>query len=307
MEIRALIEKLNLKIDKSKITYNEEMKKYSTFKIGGIAQCVIKIDNVEDLKEVVCFAKKENIQITILGNGSNVVISDKGIKGITLIIKLDYLKIEKKDDNRVKATIGAGTKLGKIGQSFLKDEITGFEELSGIPGTIGGAVKMNAGAHRKEMKDVVKSIKCIDYEGNEAEFLNENLEFAYRSSLLKNRKYIVTEVELILQKGKKEEIKSKMNEYATYRKEKQPIELPNAGSTFKRGNNFITAKLIEDAGLKGYGIGGAIVSQKHSGFIVNNGNATSKDVLKLVEYVKKEIKNKFDKEIELEIEFIGEE
>lgn len=166
---------------------------------------------------------------------------------------------------------------------------------------------MNAGAHGKEMKDIVKSVKCINYQGEEKEFTNQELQFEYRSSIFKKEKYIITEVTLELKKGKKEEIKAKMEEYASYRRQKQPIEYPSAGSTFKRGSNFITAKLIEEAGLKGYSIGDAQVSTKHSGFIINKGNATAKDVLQLVEQIKETIYQKFQKEIELEIEIIGEE
>lgn len=182
-----------------------------------------------------------------------------------------------------------------------------MEELSGIPGTIGGAVRMNAGAHGKEMKDIVKKVKCIDYQGNEKEFTKEELAFDYRTSLFKKESYIITEVTIELQRGKKDEIKAKMEEYATYRKEKQPIEYPSAGSTFKRGDDFITAKLIDEAGLKGYSIGDAEVSTKHAGFVINKGKATAKDVLKLVEHIQNTIYEKFQKKIELEIEIVGEE
>lgn len=178
--------------------------------------------------------------------------------------------------------------------------------MSGIPGTIGGAIRMNAGAHGKEMKDIVKTVKCVDYQGNEREFIKEELAFDYRTSIFKKEKYIITEVTIALQKGKKEEIKAKMEEYATYRKEKQPIEYPSAGSTFKRGTDFITAKLIDEAGLKGYAIGDAQIATKHAGFVINKGEATAKDVLALVKYAQDTIYQKFQKKIELEIEVIGE-
>ena len=181
---------------------------------------------------------------------------------------------------------GAGEKIGKLARVFLKRDISGFEELSGIPGTLGGAVRMNAGAHGKEMKDIIKGVKCIDYNGKEKILTTEEMQFDYRKSMLVNNKYIVTKVKIELQKGKEEEIKEKMDNYAKYRREKQPIEYPNAG-------------------LKGYSIGGAEVSTKHSGFIVNKGNATAKDVLQLTKYIEEEVYKKFNKKIELEIELIG--
>lgn len=306
MEIKQIIENSNLAIPKDNILYNEDMKKHTTFKIGGPAECFIKINTKEELKEILVFARENKIPITILGNGSNILVLDGGIKGITLTIQIEYLDI-KQDDEKYQVCVGGGYKLAKLAQVFLKDEISGFEELSGIPGTIGGAVSMNAGAHGREMKDIVEKIKCVDINGNEKEFLNEEAGFGYRKSIFKGNSYIVTEVVLKLKKGKQEEIKEKMNEYAKYRKEKQPIEYPSAGSTFKRGKDYITAKLIDEAGLKGYSIGGAVVSTKHSGFVINRGNATAKDVLELVKYIKDTIEEKFDKKIELEIEVVGEE
>lgn len=296
----------NLKIPESKIFYQEPMKKHTTFKIGGPAECLIIIDNLQDLREIIKFTNDNKLSTTIVGNGSNLLVLDEGIKGITLMIKLEKVDIQEKNDT-FQVTVGAGEKLGKLAQLCLQEEISGLEELSGIPGTIGGAVKMNAGAYGKEIKDIIKTVKCIDYQGNEKEFQNKELEFEYRSSIFKKEKYIITEVILELQKGKKEEIKAKMHEYATYRKEKQPIEYPSAGSTFKRGTDFITAKLIDEAGLKGYAIGDAEVSTKHSGFVINKGNATAKDVLKLIEYMKEKVYKKFQKKIELEIEVVGKE
>lgn len=303
MDIQKQIE--SLKLSKEKILRQEPMKKHTTFKIGGPAEYFIKIESIKELKEILKMAKENNIDLTIIGNGSNLLVSDKGIKGITLIIKIEKINIQEKNEE-IEITVGAGEKIGKIAQKCLQEGITGIEELSGIPGTIGGAVRMNAGAHGKEMKDIVKVVKCVDYQGKEKQFANDELEFGYRTSIFKKEKYIITETILSLQKGKKEEIKAKMDEYRTYRKEKQPIEYPSAGSTFKRGNDFITAKLIDEAGLKGYSIGDAEVSSKHSGFIINKGNATSEDVLKLVKHIQEEVYKKFGKKIELEIEVIGE-
>ena len=295
----------NLGIIKENILFDEPMSNHTTFKVGGPAECYIKIDDIQDLRKVLKFAKDKNIAITVLGNGSNVLVLDKGIKGIVLNIRFNKIEMVNLD-GKFFATIGAGVKISVFGHLLLKNELTGFEELSGIPGTIGGAVRMNAGAHGKEFKDIVNFVNCMDYDGNIKRFENEEMNFAYRSSMLKDKKYIVLEVGMQFQKGNEEEIKAKMEEYATYRKEKQPIEYPSAGSTFKRGEDFITAKLIDEAGLKGYHIGGAEVSTKHAGFIINKGNATAKDILELIEYVKKTVEEKFDKKIELEIEIMGE-
>lgn len=325
MSIKEMIEKSNLKIDKEKILYNEPMKKYTTFKVGGPAECLIKISSKEDLKEILKFANENNIQITVLGNGSNVLVQDKGIKGITLIIKIEKIEIENQAENsnnnkgknkeenngndnaKVRIKLGAGEKIAKVGIKFSKEGLTGFEEISGIPGTIGGAVRMNAGAHDREMKDVIKTVKCLDYQGNEKTFTNEEMNFGYRTSILKTEKYIATEVEIELDKGNSKEIKEKMDMYKEKRKNSQPLEYPSAGSTFKRGEDFITAKLIDEAGLKGTKVGDAEVSTKHGGFIINKGNATASDILELVQIIKNKIYEKYQKKIELEVEVLGEE
>lgn len=298
------IEKIG--IPKEQIYINEPMKKHTTFQIGGVAECYIKIKKIEELKNILNYANTNKIPITILGNGSNVLVLDGGIEGITLEIQLNEITIKQENDE-IFVNVGAGVKLGMLAQKMLQQEVTGLEEISGIPGTFGGAVVMNAGAHGKEMKDIVKYVKCLDYHGNEKTFLHDQLLFGYRTSLFKKEKYIITEVGLELAKGNKEEIKEKMQEYAKFRKEKQPIEYPSAGSTFKRGTDFITAKLIDEAGLKGYHIGDAEVSTKHAGFVINKGNATAKNVLQLVQEIQVQVRKKFDKEIELEIEVIGKE
>lgn len=305
MELKEIIKKSNLEIPRERILFNEPMKKYTTFKIGGLAECLIKIENVEELKKVLKLANENNIKITVIGNGSNVLVLDEGIKGITLIIKIEGYNFYSLDNKKIIISVGAGEKIPKMGRIFLNNSLIGFEEISGIPGSFGGAVRMNAGANGKEMKDIVKSVKCVDYLGNEKIFSNSEMKFEYRRSILKYEKYIVTEVEMELEKGDKEQILAKMEKYSNSRKEKQPLEYPSAGSTFKRGEDFITAKLIDEAGLKGLSVGDAEVSIKHSGFIINKGNASAKDVLELVEKVKEEIYKKFNKKIELEVEIIG--
>ena len=304
MESAEIVKSLENIISKDLIKTNEPMKNHTSFKIGGPAEIYIKITSIEELQKVLEFAKKENIKITILGNGSNVLVSDKGIKGIVIKTNLKDINIENKDSKNVEVTVNDAVPIGFLAQKFLKEEITGFEELSGIPGTIGGAILMNAGAHGKEIKDIVTEVTAMDYNGKIFNFTNEEAEFTYRHSKFSNGEYIILQVKMLLQKGSKEEIKAKMDEYAQYRKEKQPIEYPSAGSTFKRGTDFITAKLIDEAGLKGYSIGGAKVSEKHAGFIINTGDATAKDVLDLARYVTDKVYEKFGKKIEFEIKIL---
>ena len=295
------LEKLEKIVPKEKIYINELMSKYTSFKIGGPAECLIKIQNSQELKLILELAEKENLPVTIIGNGSNILVADDGIKGLVLKIEIDTFEL---DEKTACLKVGSGIKLGFIAQRCLKQEIAGFEFASGIPGTIGGAIRMNAGAHGKEMKDVVTTITYMDRMGEIHKIQNEEAKFEYRNSIFSHKDYIILEVEIQLEKGSSEEIQAKMTEYATYRKEKQPIEYPSAGSTFKRGTDFITAKLIDDCGLKGYQIGGAQISEKHAGFIINKDNATAQDVINLMEYTKEQIYNKFGKVIEPEIEII---
>ena len=304
MENKQILENLEKIISKERIKRNEPMKNHTSFKIGGPAEFYIKITSIKELQKILEFAKKEKIKITILGNGSNVLVSDSGIKGIVIRTNLKEIKIEPKEQNKIEITVDDATPIGFLAQKLLKEEITGFEEISGIPGTIGGAILMNAGAHGKEMKDIVTEITAIDYNGKIHKFTNEQAKFTYRNSIFSSGKYIILQAKIILEKGNAKEIKAKMDEYAQFRKEKQPIEYPSAGSTFKRGTDFITAKLIDDAGLKGYTIGGAKVSEKHAGFIINTGNATAQDVLDLAKYVTDKVYEKFGKKIEFEIKIV---
>lgn len=303
MNIKEILE--NSKLNKENLYYNEPMAKHTSFKIGGPADVFIKVDNIEELKEILKLSKENKIPLTIIGNGSNILVTDKGIRGITAKLNLKDIKI-KNENNKQIIKVDAGVPVGLLAQKLLKEKITGFEELSGIPGTIGGAVIMNAGAHGKELKDILKKVTAMDYNGNIHEFTNEECLFSYRNSRFQKEKYIILQATLELEKGNSTEIKEKMDEYMQFRKEKQPIEYPNAGSTFKRGEDFVTAKLIDEAGLKGYKVGGAQVSEKHAGFIVNVDNATAKDVIELTDYIKEKIEEKFGKKINLEIQIIGE-
>jgi len=305
LELTRLIEE-NLKLDSSKIYFDESMKKHTSFKIGGNAECLIIVDNTDDLKAILNFVNKYSIPLTVIGNGSNVLVLDGGIKGITLKINIKKLEINK-SENYIEVIVGAGNKIIELAQKLLKEEIAGFEEISGVPGTIGGAVRMNAGAYGKEIKDIIENVTFMDYNGTVKKAKAEELEFSYRSSIFTRKKFIILETTLRLEKGNAKDIKQKMDDYLSSRREKQPLEYPNAGSTFKRGEDFITAKLIDECGLKGYKIGGAQISTKHAGFVVNSDNATAQDVIELTNYIKEKVYEKFQKKIELEIEIVGEE
>lgn len=299
-----LIKDIRKKFNENDILINEPMSKHTTFKIGGNADIFIKANTIEKIQYILKLSKNDNIPLFIIGNGSNLLVKDEGIRGIVLKIELNDINIVD-EDNKIKVIAGAGVKLAQLSQVLLKNSIQGFEFASGIPGTIGGAIRMNAGAYGKEMKDIVYKTIFLDYDGNLHTIFNEEHNFEYRNSRFSKEKNIILETTFILEKGNSDEIKEKMDEYSKQRREKQPIGIPNAGSTFKRGNDFITAKLIDDCGLKGYKIGGAEVSTIHAGFIVNTGNATSNDVIKLINYIKDKVYEKFNKEIQLEIEIIG--
>lgn len=300
------------KISKENVLVDEPMNKHTSFKIGGNADFFVKAKNEEEVKFILDLCNENSIPLTIVGNGSNLLVSDDGIRGIVLKINIDKVIIEKNINDEINnspkavVTAGCGVPLGKLAFQLLNESISGFEFASGIPGTIGGAIRMNAGAYGSEMKDIVVETKCMDYEGNVLVLNNEQQEFEYRKSIFKAKKYIVLETKMQLtQVEDNSVIKQKMDEYKNSRLEKQPIEFPSAGSTFKRGTDFITAKLIDECGLKGYTVGGAKVSEKHAGFVINTGNATFKDVIELVDVIKEKVFKKFGKEIELEIEVIG--
>ncbi len=296
------------KIAKENVLVDEPMKKHTSFKIGGNADFYVKVKSEEEVKYILEICKNSDIPLTIVGNGSNLLVSDNGIRGIVLKVNIDKVEIDKTRTLQDKTiiTVGAGVPLAKLAFQLLNESLSGFEFASGIPGTIGGAIRMNAGAYGSEFKDIVLETKCMNYEGEIVVLDNNQQKFEYRKSIFKDEKYIILETKLQLNPVEDNTvIKEKMDEYKKSRLEKQPIEFPSAGSTFKRGNDFITAKLIDECGLKGYSVGGAKVSEKHAGFVINTGNATSKDVLELVDIIKKEVLNKFGKEIELEVETIG--
>ena len=286
-------------IKKENIQMNEKMSKHTSFKTGGVADFFIKIYTIDELKILLKLCKKNNLSIFVLGNGTNILVKDEGYRGVIINLKFEDIKI-----NEEMVTVGSGVKNAILAHKLAENSLTGFEFASGIPGTIGGAIKMNAGAYGGEIKDILVNVKCMDYDGNIITLDNKSCEFDYRHSIFFNKDLIILEANFKLTKGKKEEILNKMNELNAKRKEKQPLEYPNAGSTFKRGDGFITAMLIDECGLKGYSIGGAEVSEKHAGFIINKNNATTSDILKLIDYVKNKVLDEKNKKIELEIEII---
>lgn len=304
MEKQKIYELLTNEIKQGIVKIDEPMKKHTNFKIGGNADVFVIAKSIEEIKCVIKFSKENNIPLTILGNGSNVLVSDKGIRGIVLQVGTKEIKIEKQKNALIE--VDAGAMLGALAQILLKQSISGFEFAAGIPGSIGGAIRMNAGAYGGEMKDIVKNVTVLNEKGEINILTNEECEFSYRHSRFTNSKEIIIKATLELPFGNENEIKAKMDEYAQSRKEKQPLNLPSAGSTFKRGADFITAKLIDECGLKGYTSGDAQVSTLHAGFVVNLGNATAQDVLSVVNHVKQVVLEKKGKQIELEIELLGE-
>lgn len=307
MNIENHIEKLKKCVsEETSILENELMSKHTSFKIGGMADIFVNVKKEDDVKKVLEYSDENQIPLTIIGNGSNLLVKDGGIRGIVLRVDIEEFYLEKKDEEYI-VTVGAGVKNGYVAQKLLIEEIEGFEFAAGIPGSIGGAIRMNAGAHGGEMKNIVLETKCIDKKGNIKILSNEEQKFEYRNSIFSTNEYIILSTKLRLNKGIYKEIKSKMDEYSVWRKEHQPLEYPSAGSTFKRGEDFITAKLIDECGLKGYNIGGAEVSTKHAGFVVNKGDAKAKDVLNLTKYISQMIYEKFGKKVELEVQVIGED
>lgn len=299
--------KLLEEIDASKILVNEPMKKHTSFKVGGPADFFVKTDNVEEIRYLLKIAKQEEIPIYIVGNGTNLLVRDKGIRGIVLKPEFQQINLIKKENDKYKIEVGSGVSLINLSNRVMEECLVGLEFAGGIPGTVGGAIRMNAGAYGSEMKDVVVSTTYMDLDGQIHKINNQEHRFEYRNSVFSRADLIIMKSELELFKGNQEEIRKRAKDYKEIRKEKQPLDKPSAGSTFKRGKDYITASLIEKAGLKGYSIGGAQVSIKHAGFIVNTGDATANNIMNLIQHVKNEVKKKFKVEIQEEVLIIGEE
>ncbi len=287
-------------LDHLNIDYSRDvpMKEHTSFKIGGNAEFFITAKTTDELKAVISLCRENNVPYMLIGNGSNLLISDEGIKGAVIRLEGDFKNIIVNGDEIV---AGAGASLTKLCLDAYKASLTGLEFGYGIPGSVGGAVYMNAGAYGGEMKDVIVSCTHLDKDLNIGTFALDELDLSYRHSAYMKDEYIILSVNLKLKKGDSTSIKARMDELMQKRMDKQPLEYPSAGSVFKRPEGAFAASLIEECGLKGRAVGGAVVSEKHSGFIVNKGGATCKDVLDLVKIVQDEVKEKTGFELHREI------
>ena len=288
-------------LSKDRVLRNEPMCKHTSFKIGGPADIFVAVNTIEELKNTLNIAQTNKILVTCIGNGTNLLVKDKGIRGITIKLNFKNIKI-----NGEEIEVGSGMQLPILAKTAYENSLSGLEFASGIPGTVGGAVKMNAGAYGGEFKDIVIETTYLDSEQNLKNIQNKEHKFSYRYSIFFFFNDIIISTKLKLKKENQEIIKRKMEENSLKRKEKQPINFPNAGSVFKRKNEYIPAEIIDKCGLKGYNIGNAYVSKLHAGFIINKGNATAQDVLNLIEHIKNVVKEKYYINLELEIKVIGE-
>ena len=284
------------------IALNEPMKRHTTFRIGGNADMFV-CPKTSQIPDIIALAGRHNVPVTIIGNGSNLLVGDKGIRGLVLAISKSADRIEV-SGNCLMAD--AGALLSKTAAEAAKSSLTGLEFAAGIPGTLGGAIVMNAGAYGGEMKDVITTARVLAPDGEVLTLTADALEFSYRHSCILEKGYIVLDAVLELKKGEADQIRETMEDYRKRRIEKQPLEYPSAGSAFKRPEGYFAGKLIQDAGLRGYTVGGAQVSGKHCGFVINKGNATAQDVLALIEDVKQNVYEKFQVELEPEVKMMGE-
>lgn len=289
-------------IDESNIFINEPMKNHTSFKVGGPADILVTPENYEQVQRAIKLCTENNADFYIIGNGSNLLVKDGGIRGVVIkLTKLNDITVEGE-----KIIVQSGAELKDVSQRAVEESLTGIEFACGIPGSVGGAVTMNAGAYGGEICHIIESALILD-ENCEIRTLGyHELELGYRVSAIQKYKYTVLQAVFKLKNGNHDEIEKRVNDLNKRRRERQPLEYPSAGSTFKRPEGYYTGKLVEDSGLKGVSIGGAQVSSKHSGFIINKGEATAKDILDLIAYVQKTVKEKFNVELQTEVRIIGE-
>ena len=289
-------------VPEERLLFHEPMSRHTTFRVGGEAECMAVVETKEELSQLISYLGRIEQDYFVLGNGSNLLVGDKGYRGIIVKLgpRLSAVGVEK---NHIAA--GAGALLSKVAFAARDAGLSGLEFAAGIPGSICGAIVMNAGAYGGEMKQVVQMVRVIDKEGEILTLDNDTMEFGYRTSIIRDRPFIVLGVVLKLTPGNKEEISARMEELMKQRKSKQPLEYPSAGSTFKRPEGYYAGKLIMDAGLRGYRIGGAQVSEKHCGFVINRGGASAADIREVIEEVQERVKDRFHVRLEREVIFLG--
>lgn len=301
--MRMLYEELCGLLGETRVKLDEPMKNHTTFRIGGPASFYVTPETAEQIAGVISLCGRHESPYYVLGNGSNLLVSDAGFDGVVIAMDPGFKDIGW-DDTCVRA--GAGALLSAVARQALERGLTGMEFAAGIPGTVGGALVMNAGAYGGEMKDIVRAVIVQAEDGKVHRLAADELALGYRTSCIPANRYIVLEAELELKAGTAEQIRGRMDDFAQQRRTKQPLEYPSAGSTFKRPEGYFAGKLIEDAGLKGFRIGGAQVAEKHSGFVVNRGGATASDVIGLCRHVQDEIERQFDVRLEMEVKTLGE-
>lgn len=295
-------EKLSKIVRKEQILEEEPMKKHTTFRIGGPAEYLILPQTTEEIADVIKLCRQEEIPWYIVGNGSNLLVADEGVHGVVIQLLRNFNQIQVEG---CQIRMQAGAQNAAVAKRALDASLTGFEFAAGIPGTIGGAVVMNAGAYGGEMKDILKEVTVLDPNGMIRTIPAEELELGYRTSIIARKGYVVLEAVIVLKTGDPKEIKAAMDELKEKRVTKQPLEYPSAGSTFKRPEGYFAGKLIMDAGLRGFSVGGAQISEKHCGFVINKGNATAKDVTELMDETKKIVMEKFGVALEPEVKRLG--
>lgn len=291
-------------VGESRVRTDEPMSNHTTFRIGGTADYFVMPSSIAELQSIVDLLKKSDIEYYVIGNGSNLLVGDKGFRGVIIQLSDEFSEVSYIDDVTVK--VMSGMKLSRLGNQLADRGLAGFEFATGIPGTIGGAVRMNAGAYDGEIKDIIVSADVLDADGNIITLDKAELELGYRTSCIIKRGYIVVSATLRLEKKDTDKIKEYIRELSVKRRTKQPLEYPSAGSTFKRPEGYYAAKLIEEAGLKGLSAGDAQVSEKHAGFVINKGNATAKDVCVLTDKIMEEVMKKDGVKLELEVIKLGE-
>lgn len=295
-------EKLESILPKERILTQEPMSRHTTFRVGGPAEYFLTVNTAEELRNVLSCLQEEGMPHFLLGNGSNLLVGDKGYRGAVVHLSGIFETVDVQEET-IRA--GAGASLAVTARRAMESGLCGMEFASGIPGTLGGAVRMNAGAYGGEMAMFVESADVMDEKGSIRTLNREEMEFGYRTSVIKNSPYTVLGATLVLKRGEKEEIAAQMQRLAQQRREKQPLEFASAGSTFKRPEGYFAGKLIMDAGLRGYSRGSAQVAEKHCGFIVNRGNATAADIAGLIREVSEKVQEKFGVTLEPEVIFLG--